>query len=155
LYKEREKKTPLPVPRLKNACSALEIGRWSSIGTQYLLTYNMKCDSEETMAIPDNMELIFQVNKLFSLLDKLLHYLQFTFWSWFNPPGIMKDKVTARVGELIFNIMFSSLTKHQIWFKKGCSLLNLSRGPQNICRMFLHLPENLTQLKQLPQGPKV
>jgi hypothetical protein len=28
---------PLPVPKLKNAFSAPEIGRWSSIGTQYLL----------------------------------------------------------------------------------------------------------------------
>jgi len=30
---------PLPVPKLKNAFSAAEIGRWSSIGTQYLLKY--------------------------------------------------------------------------------------------------------------------
>jgi len=27
---------PLPVPKLKNAFSAPDTGRWSSIGTQYL-----------------------------------------------------------------------------------------------------------------------
>ena len=33
-------------------------------------------------------------------------------------------------------------------------MLNLNRRVQNICRMSLHLPENLTQPEQLPQGPK-
>ena len=65
------------------------------------------------MAIPDNMELILQLNILFLCQDKLLHYLQFIFRSSFNPFGIMKYKVTARVGELIFNVMFSMLIDHQ------------------------------------------
>ena len=32
---------PLPVPELKNIFSPPDIGRWSSIGTQYLLTYKI------------------------------------------------------------------------------------------------------------------
>jgi len=75
-----------------------------------------------TMALPDNMELILQVTKLFSFLNKFLHYIQFIFRSWFNSSGIVKNKVAARVGKLIFNVVFSTLTHYQkiiinrIWF---------------------------------------
>ena len=70
----------------------------------------------KTNTIPDNMKLVPQVNKPFSFLDELLHYLQFTFWSCFNPPGIMKDKATASKSELIFNVVFSALMNHQkLW----------------------------------------
>ena len=66
----------------------------------------------EIMALPNNMELILQLSILASGLDKILHRLQFIFRSGFDPPGIVKDKVTARVSELTFNVMFSTLINH-------------------------------------------
>jgi hypothetical protein len=39
LSKKETTNIPLPVPELKNAFSAADTGRWSSIGTQYLLKY--------------------------------------------------------------------------------------------------------------------
>jgi hypothetical protein len=50
------------------------MGRWSSIGTQYLFIYQMRTTVYwETMALPNNMKLIPQFSKLFTFLDKPLH----------------------------------------------------------------------------------
>jgi hypothetical protein len=59
LEKNKTMNIPLPVPELKNAFSPADIGRWSSIGTQYLLRYKIRMSiCYETIALPNNMELI-------------------------------------------------------------------------------------------------
>jgi hypothetical protein len=49
---------PLSVPKLKNSFSAPDTGRWSSIGTQYLLKYQKKPICYKNLALPDDMKLI-------------------------------------------------------------------------------------------------
>ena len=95
------------------------------------------------------MELILQVITPFSFLDKLLHNIEFIFRPSFDTPRIMKDKVTAGVGELIFNVVFSALRSHQkVQIRPGFGSAYLDRRVEDICSLPLKNFERREQLSQ-------
>ena len=103
--------SPFPVPLLKNSSSADRRGRGLSIGMQYLLNFGQLVIrlQKSKAQIPYYMYLIFQFSSSWLLLYEIPNMLQLLNCTWFKTLGVMEDKVTSRVCNLVFNIMYASL----------------------------------------------
>ena len=85
------------------------MGRGLSMGIQYLQETRSDSTVKGWSKIPNCMQLIFELSFSSLLLNELPSNLQFPSWTRFKTLGVMEDKVTSRVCNLMLNIMQASL----------------------------------------------
>ena len=104
---------PAFIEKLPLCCSDWSvISCWNAVPTQSIFSPFQKliCSVNGSPNTPDHMELLVHISCLWTLLDKLLNYLQFPITASFKTTRIVKDKTRVALKyHLIFNVMLSML----------------------------------------------
>ncbi len=112
---------PFSVSMLKEFFTAPVTGLESPNGRQILFTHVQVKNKQRLESLPDSMKLFTQLRVLVPLLNEGSHLLDFLSPTCLEALGIMKYEVTAREGDLVFDVVVSTLFKVSNFRSPDCA----------------------------------